>query len=321
MITRETVLVLGAGASGSYGFPLGSELRRQILAVDSPSDMDYRERRLGVSANEYTEFREAFLDSGLDSIDSFLSKQAAKRAQMFALGKRVIALYVGRHEKEDRFRLPNEEGDWYRQLWNAMALDIDSPERLIENKLKVLTFNYDRSLEFFLYKAARSAFHLSREEALELTRQIPIRHVYGDLGRLGFDRAKDEMPYEPLESVDSVTKAAENIRLMAVERDSPEQGKAVDWFKTAAQVCFLGFGFDSLNVRRLGFKEAMSARFVRNSGQIHGQHLHAYATVIGIPPARVDQVRAELALPGTGTSWHGTTSSIANILPHWNCLQ
>lgn len=33
MITRRTVLVLGAGASKPYGYPLGGELRNQICGV------------------------------------------------------------------------------------------------------------------------------------------------------------------------------------------------------------------------------------------------------------------------------------------------
>jgi hypothetical protein len=323
MISRDTVLVLGAGASRPYGFPTGYELREQILARDRVEEMALRCRLLEVTEAEYLHFADQFRDSGLDSIDSFLGKQVEKQPALFDLGKRIIALYIGRNELPDHVTLAPSHGGWYRQLWNAMAAEIDDPAKLVENRTRIITFNYDRSLEFFLFKATKNAFFLSDEEAFAISSKVDIHHVYGDLGKVAVRDSGLERAYQPPSTAISVTEAARNITLMSSTRNAIELKNAIEWFKTAHQVCFLGFGFDNQNVIRLGFAQAMSQRFTRDpNGQVRGSELHIYSTVKGIPKSRIEQIRNGLLnLPNPGTSWTEAADDISTILPHWNCLQ
>jgi hypothetical protein len=86
---KSIVLVLGAGASKAYGYPLGSELRHAILNLTEPNALEF-----GVLhdwdtsvAVEFTRFRNAFRQSNLYSIDAFLGK----RKEFESIGKKCIA--------------------------------------------------------------------------------------------------------------------------------------------------------------------------------------------------------------------------------------
>ena len=51
-----------------------------------------------------------------------------------------------------------------------------------DNPLSVITFNYDRSLEAFFFRALQNLFGLPPDAAEDRRRMIKIIHVYGDLG-------------------------------------------------------------------------------------------------------------------------------------------
>jgi hypothetical protein len=59
-----------------------------------------------------------------------------------------------------------------------------SIQDLSKNKITVITFNYDRSLEHYLIRTARSFFGVSESDAVSAISSIRIRHVYGRLGKL-----------------------------------------------------------------------------------------------------------------------------------------
>src|SRR2546423_9819863 len=89
MITRPTVLVLGAGASADYGFPLGYRVVTQIChGLTSPNE-DLHKRLLGCafSANDIESFRIALELSAQLSIDTFLEN----RPDFLKIGKAAIA--------------------------------------------------------------------------------------------------------------------------------------------------------------------------------------------------------------------------------------
>ncbi len=100
MITRPTVLVLGAGASQPYGFPLGSELRIDILrladsrALRAGYEGAAEGAALAIRANLnlhplFTEFVSAFKNSGFYSIDAFLVGSKVPECICFLQMRRV----------------------------------------------------------------------------------------------------------------------------------------------------------------------------------------------------------------------------------------
>jgi hypothetical protein len=84
------------------------------------------------------DFAAKLRDSGRDSVDAFLEHNP----NFLDVGKPSIAATLIPHEDPDAI----QDGDWYRNLFNAMNAPFAEFEN---NKLAVITYNYDRSLEFY----------------------------------------------------------------------------------------------------------------------------------------------------------------------------
>ena len=61
MITKKTVLILGAGASQPYGYPLGEELRRRICNNITNSHNTETLNYLGFKGGIIKKFRDEFV--------------------------------------------------------------------------------------------------------------------------------------------------------------------------------------------------------------------------------------------------------------------
>src|SRR5215472_7632129 len=181
MITNPTVLVLGAGASADYGFPLGYTLVVQICAGLSSVDSNLYKQLLscGFTTDEIEGFRKAFELSGQLSIDTFLEH----RPEFLDIGKATIACCLIPSEDETNFYRRSGRYRWYEYLFSRMTA---TKEEFSRNQLSVLTFNYDRSLEHFLYLALTNSFGLQVGEVAQLLKSIPIVHLYGKLGELPY---------------------------------------------------------------------------------------------------------------------------------------
>lgn len=257
MIKTKTVFVLGAGASIPYGFPSGAELRKNICEsayFDSPM-MLALVSECGVSKQEYVDFTTAFTRSSQQSIDTFL----AKRPDFAEIGKLAIAHELCRREIPSRIFDSSNDDHWYMALWAAMERGSHKYTDLGNNSIRFVTFNYDRSLEFFLHEAAKHTFNLSDEDAMEAWQHLPILHVYGSLGDFHPIPSENTRPY-----VESVNEA--DLRLAAsalyiipeARQDDKNFQTAQNWFEWAERICFLGFGFDALNMERMGIAEVLN---------------------------------------------------------------
>lgn len=251
MITKPLVLVLGAGASKPYGFPLGSELREDICSLEVGVKSllgTYIYKTKGIAHQDLVSFGEAFRWSNQRSIDRFL----ALREEYVEVGKIAIAASLLSKKSED-FLDHQQEDEWYQELWAALQSNASKVEDIKNNKIKIITFNYDLSLEAYLLLSIKHSFGVSDETALTTLKHIPILHVYGSLGKFG--SGEDSKPYQNDMSTTLLTIAANEIKIIPEQRsDDPSFLTAQEWFKDATNICFLGFGFDALNVERLGLK-------------------------------------------------------------------
>lgn len=250
MITQPTVLILGAGASLHYGYPLGYALRDCILNFQNTSLCE----RSGVGNHrQLREFIDAFRQSRLYSIDAFLGLNT-KYAEV---GKLAIAAVLMNFEEGAAKKLDDGSQDWYDYLWNRIAAG-HSWEELNFEKLAIVTFNYDRSLEAFLLSAVLGTYAVSVEKAIEKLRQLNIVHVYGDLGS-AWPGDNTFREYGESLSERSVFRAAGGIKVIPEARDDESTFiKARQLLMRARALCFLGFGFDTLNLRRLEAKISCS---------------------------------------------------------------
>ena len=161
------------------------------------------------------EFISTFKNASPASIDDFLDKNT--REEFKIIGKICVVIAISRCEDSETdfmtawkdtgtsHRYFNELHDsasrsnytlprghlelirgWYNFLWKKIY------EGNIENnlsKLTFITFNYDRSLERFLYTRLINLLNLKEDDAIELFNEsVVIHHVYGQLGFLKWQK-------------------------------------------------------------------------------------------------------------------------------------
>ncbi|MCG2659562.1 MAG: hypothetical protein L6437_04880 [Kiritimatiellae bacterium] len=245
MITRPTVLILGAGSTIPYGFPSGKSLVEQIcqrLKESETKRIIHSILDLNNSDTIIDEFLKALQFSGRYSIDAFLEH----RTEFIPIGKAAIAsVLIPLENKAGLFRTGN---GWYRYLFNQMNTEF---EEFAQNKLSVITYNYDRSFEFYLLTAMKNSYSKSFEECIKQLNKIPLIHLHGSLGNL-VGMGSDQLDYGSKLRPDALAVAGRNIRVIHENLDNePQFLEANKLICDAEIICFLGFGYDQINLDRL----------------------------------------------------------------------
>src|SRR5687768_9970441 len=232
MIREKITLILGAGASAPYGFPLGTRLMMDVINKlnDFSPDFDYKLSavldNLGFKSKTQKMFINELRMAHQPSIDAFLQERGE---EFLTLGKAVIAAALIPYEELDSL-LPIEHEfspDHKNQRWYAYLLNLMGTYREFgENNLSIITFNYDRSLEYFLFHTIMHRFNLKDDEAIELLKTIPIVHVYGQLGRCDFQDGISGRPYSTELTEYSIEKCVDEIHLIYEPRDEDEFAKS-----------------------------------------------------------------------------------------------
>ncbi|PRH81509.1 hypothetical protein C6N40_11875 [Arenimonas caeni] len=184
------------------------------------------------------------------SIDAFL----ARRPEYQEIGKRAIASTLLSRESWMRLTRDPGDDDWYYYLFNRIA-SATRWEDLDLSWLKVVTFNYDRSLEHYLISALRHSYGKPLDEVLERLSALEIIHIYGTLGPTlpGMDDYSD---YGAELTPEIVSRAAGSIRVIPEGRtEDMTLRRAREAIANADALCFLGFGYDPANLEHLAAHE------------------------------------------------------------------
>jgi len=320
MITANTVLVLGAGANMPYGFPSGKELAYEIYRpsgiVPTPGllhhpcsqiDPDYFSQHFQIPKDYLQYFKNALATSQL-SVDAFLENRADEA--MLRVGKLSIAAILLNCEKHDRLfigkppyhhfedvrhsdRLARQDGHWYGLLWDRLCEPdnknnpADLFDRIPESNLSIITFNYDRSLEYYLLTALQANTGRSLEDCKRQLSNIKIVHIYGSLGSL-LDSGELAVPFgeDWFNNSHFLECAASGINLArryAVDQDMPTIAEACSLLEKAHHIIFIGFGFDPVNLSRLGFTPGELVKYpARISATIQGISMKTKLDIKGI---------------------------------------
>ncbi len=179
--------------------------------------------------------------------------------EFIEIGKSFIAYCLKKYEDEDKLFPPHNSG-WYQYLFNKMLPSSD--EQFENNKITIITFNYDRSLEAYLHNTIMHRFNLSEADSLNILRKIGIIHPHGMLGgypEIPYSQCwkKDkELNEEDTQLLEKITNSIKIIHEISEAEDtfcSNEFEIAHKALQKTEKIYFLGFGFHEDNIRRFRF--------------------------------------------------------------------
>lgn len=247
MVNNPTVLVLGAGSSMHLNYPLGQKLVQLVIEeTNSTNKALYKALiRADYDGSDIQPFRDALRLSGRSSVDAFLEH----RPEYISIGKLAIAHeLIKREDMNILFSLTNNE-HWYP--WLYQKLDTGDFESFANNNLSIITFNYDRSLEMYLFTALKNSYGKTDDQVSQVISKISIIHVHGQLANLPW-QAKNWRQYTPNFNNSELKTGADLIKIIHENIDSDEEfKKARELLEDAVFIYFLGFGYHETNMDRI----------------------------------------------------------------------
>jgi hypothetical protein len=264
MLSKKTVVILGAGASMPYGFPSGQQLLQEAQSYETP---DRLAGFINTPARAGAEAFFAALRGTLDqSIDAMLETLPPPVVEG---GKGFIARFLLDREYDARTRGPKPHPDqkklgyrWLPHLWNI--LDFRSLKDFRATPIQFVTYNYDRSLEHALFEAITVKFPGSTpDQCREAMDCIGPIHLHGQLGPLPeLAGASGTVPYGgggasgPTDKDCMIATQAIQIVHEPTPQSEPfiRARAAIAW---ADRIIFLGFGYSKTNVDRLLLKDCL----------------------------------------------------------------
>lgn len=286
----QKTIILGAGASFDFGFPTGIELCEEIYkGWLNPNDkyIKFYKHHLKDGEKNESEIEKSISDlayqfyySGALSVDDFLSRLNNKVDIDF--GKMTITDLILKKENDS---VSNQGGkqlfqwrnNWLRKIF-AKEFRFETVEELIkkieESPVRFITFNYDRSLEYYLFTAIKN-YYGDGQKAKEIYKTIEIHHIYGKLGPLEGEVNDDTEHFNYGESYgrgsdeNKIYKCSSNIKVINENKNGAKQiiEKCYQWIKQSDKVYILGFGFLNSNYKLLGiddYKESCKGKIPEN---------------------------------------------------------
>jgi hypothetical protein len=199
LFTQPIAFIVGAGASCEYGLPVGATLLTKIMSTvlldrvhpDNLGFMNVFAERLDFYTKAGKELAE-FIKSGVPSIDDALT-WFSSRAEVVELGKAAIALEILKAEKSsvlcdnfsDIVNSPKAINTWIPHFLSMVMTGHknEDAEKAFKN-VSIINFNYDRTIEHFLYGALQHNFGLKERRAKDIVNGIKMFRPYGKVGPL-----------------------------------------------------------------------------------------------------------------------------------------
>lgn len=210
-------------------------------------------------AERLLRLRELLADQTSETIDDFIVENPSY-AEVAKLGIATILLghtywaEPGDHPEwqpnpfQSRHVGPHNDRNWVHLLINIIRHGIRKGAVTEANKVKIITFNYDRILEYVL----ESQFHNTEANHGHYSKYVDILHVHGCF---------EPIQRKNVDFVDMVRKCASGIHVVnePVEsvpeliKSAREQARAV--VKEAQEVFAVGFSFAAPNCQMIGLDD------------------------------------------------------------------
>lgn len=251
----KTTLILGAGASVDYGYPTGAKLIEEV-GVRSFHNI-FSDRISPV------EWKKRLIEAQPPSIDFFMSLDE----DLMHSVKPYIFLYLLTKESNGKTLKLDYSEHWYYDYFNdKITKNIEETEQNL-SQTNVITFNYDRSLEYYLSRVIKQrCYHKDTDynNAFNLMNKMKIHHVYGRLPYFDSEAGPKTsgLEYERISILNlSNSNANQHVGLVngkdvlfkicyeTVEQVVKEKNKEL--IQEAKNILFLGFGFHNENMEVL----------------------------------------------------------------------
>ena len=281
-MAEPITLVIGAGASCPFGLPSGIGLRRLLVNYGVPEYMMHVGSDPDRTRSAFESFQHAFLESGIESIDRFLSY----RKEYVGTGKLAIACHLLNSEEAALNRVHAKKGstspvteDWIGWLFNRLLLKFGDVQNW---PIRIITFNYDRIVEASFAMMRSSVYNVPFDESYKYIQDhLKLVHIYGRLDSDILYRGAAEARFNcGAGSHESARLAATGIRVIGEggpRHSDHDISEAMHWILGSKTRIFLGFGFDQVNCRLLGLGQnhghSLDGRWVSTAYGLRGREI------------------------------------------------
>lgn len=282
MIMKSLVLILGAGSSEEVGLPVGRDLKSQIAELldirfhhggqqQSGDHLIKQSLRLSappvqngqVDINPYLQMCGRIRDAMPQaiSIDHFIDSQAGEE-KIALCGKLAIARAILSAESKSSLRIEHQNSrnkldfsnnlnTWFHSFFQLLTENCrvdDLPSRL--KSIGIVTFNYDRCLEHFLYHALQNYYSISKFDAAAVMSNLAIHHPYGMVGTLPWMDKEGGIDFGAEPDSRELISISKQIRTFTEGTDPTVSDiDAIRLMVAAARrLTFFGFAFHRMNM-------------------------------------------------------------------------
>jgi hypothetical protein len=281
-MTKNTVFVIGAGASKEANLPTGYELKSKISKLldiqfdyNTQKSGDYvitdamrilsrgsdgRSGDINPYLHEARHIRDAlpqaisidnFIDAHRDNDKISLCGKLAIVRSILDAEKRSL-LYFEKSRIDSNINFSRLEKSWYIPFFQLLTENCQKNELTERFKsITLIIFNYDRCIEHFICYALQNYYRISGVEAAELVKNINIYHPYGDVGTLPWVDQNGAMEFGVEPNANQLLELSKKIKTFT-EGTDPKASKISEIRKhmgIANRVVFLGFAFHKLNMQ------------------------------------------------------------------------
>jgi hypothetical protein len=235
------------------------------------------------------------------SIDNFIDSHRDNNL-ISICGKLAISLCVLEAESNSKLMIDTNnfyskinfkliENTWFNSFFQLIHENCNKeelPERL--KSISIISFNYDRCIEHYLYNSLQNYYGISADEAAKMLALLDIHHPYGKVGTLPWmDRAHNicGIKFGGNPSARQLVEISNQLRTFTEGTDPSisDIQNIREAISYANKIVFLGFAFHPLNLDLL-FSEV---RLIPISAK-----LKVFATAIGISRSNAQKIEDDL---------------------------
>jgi hypothetical protein len=209
LLKKNTVFVIGAGASKEFGLPVGTEL---AIAISEKLDIRFDDfgrkpvsgdldlfRNVSNGKDAGTTQQAAWLiRDGIilaNSIDDFLHVHRHDE-DVVRYGKAAIVKCILEAERSSKLHYDQTKlgasinfrgcaDTWLVKLMRRLGSQLPHSDRAkLFDKCAFVVFNYDRCIEYFFVNALQRFYRIGLDEAQQIVASAKIYHAYGSTGQI-----------------------------------------------------------------------------------------------------------------------------------------